>query len=363
MKIIIDARELRTSTGRYVERLLHYLQKVDFDNDYMVLLKPKDMLGWRPTNPHFQKIACSYKEFSFGEQLGFAWQLYKLKPDLVHFTMPQQPVLYFGRSVTTIHDLTTIRFRNPSKNYLVFNIKQRVYKKVIRMAARRSKLVIAISEFTKTDLVRFTKINPNKVVVTYESADAIDSKPELIPKLAGKHFIMYVGRPQPHKNLRRLIDAFIILQKNYPDLWLVLAGKKDGLYAQHERYARKHGIKNIFFAGFVSEGELRWLYENCLVYTFPSLSEGFGLPALEAMRAGAPVASSNASCLPEIYGKAAAYFDPLDVPAMAKTIDKLLDNPKRRQKLIAAGKKQVAKYSWLRMAEQTLEVYKKALLG
>ena len=113
-KIVIDARELRTSTGRYVERLINYLQDIDQTNDYVILLKPKDINTWRTKNEHFIAVECSHDEFSFAEQIAFKHQLEKLKPDLVHFGMVQQPVMYSGKVVTTIHDLTTVRFDNPA---------------------------------------------------------------------------------------------------------------------------------------------------------------------------------------------------------------------------------------------------------
>lgn len=172
---------------------------------------------------------------------------------------------------------------------------------------------------------------------------------------------MYVGRSLPHKNLERLMDAFKILREKHPDLKLVLVGKKDHLMERHLEYAAKHNIKGVEAAGYVSEGQLRWLYENTACYCFPSLSEGFGLPSLEAMMHGAPVASSNATCLPEVNGDAVHYFDPLSVNDMASKINDVLTDEKLRKQLIAKGYKQVKKYSWQRMAEQTLEVYKKAL--
>src|SRR5690606_8601175 len=119
------------------------------------------------------------------------------------------------------------------------------------------------------------------------------------PEFEGKQFIMYVGRPLPHKNLRRLIQAFALLKEKHPELHLVLAGIKDVLYKRHERYVKKHGIQDVVFTGFISDGQLRWLYENCAAYAFPSLSEGFGLPGIEAMNQGAPVAASNATAIPE----------------------------------------------------------------
>jgi len=356
-KIAVDARELRTSTGRYIERLLYYLQKIDTENDYIVLLKPPDVAGWQPSNPKFVAMACPHKEFTFDEQLGFKKQLDEIDADLVHFGMVQQPILYKGKVVTTIHDLTTVRFLNPDKNPFVLKIKQQVYKQVIKRAARKSLAIITPSEFVKNDLVNFTGVNPDKITITYESADPITERPEPVSGLVGKKFIMYIGRPTPHKNLERLIETFVLLQKDNPDLRLVLAGKKDANYQRIEQGVAQRGIENVIFTDFVSEGQLRWLYENCQAYVFPSLSEGFGLPGLEAMIHGAPVVSSNATCLPEVYGDAAHYFDPLDVQAMAKAINEVLTDSSLRETLIARGHQQVTKYSWQRMAEQTLSVY------
>ena len=361
MKIVIDARELRTSTGRYVERLLHYLQRIDSQNSYTVLLKPADLDGWQPAAANFAALACPYKEFSFGEQLGFKRQLNGLKADLVHFGMTQQPVGYKGASVTTVHDLTTVRFTNPDKNPLVFKFKQAVYKYVVRRVARKSVAVITPSKFVKKDLAGFAGISPDKISVTYEAADPINDTPEPVPELAGRQFLMYVGRPTPHKNLERLIEVFALLKRQHSGLVLVLAGKQDANYRRAEESVAKHGIQDVLFTGFISEGRLRWLYENCSAYVFPSLSEGFGLPGLEAMVHGAPVASSNATCLPEIYGDAAHYFDPLNTEDMARAIGEVLDNKELRERLAAAGQQQAAKYAWQRTAEQTLAVYQTVL--
>lgn len=364
MKIVIDARELRTTTGRYVERLLHYLQKLDNKNHYMVLLKPQDYEGWQPSSKRFQKTACRFKEFTFGEQLGFWLQLHKLGPDLVHFPMVQQPVLYRGKVVTTMNDLTTLRFRNPSKNRLVFTIKQWVYRWVNKVAARKSAALLTYTEFVKQDVAKFGHINSRKITVTYLAADTITEKPEPVEGIdESTKFIMYVGRPLPHKNLERLIEAFAQLKVSQPTLKLILVGKTDTLYKRIQRHARAAGIEDVVFSGFVSEGQLRWLYEHTQAYVFPSLSEGFGLPGLEAMLHGAPVASSNATCLPEVYGEAALYFDPLNVDDMVEKIQKLLEDEKLRSELVGKGRSQAAKYSWEKMAQQTLDVYGQVVEG
>lgn len=360
-RIVIDARESGTSTGRYVDKLTEYLHRLEFDYKIIVLTKPHRLDYIHKIAPRFKVIASPYKEFTFAEQIGLLRQLRKLKPDLVHFTMVQQPVLYFGKVVTTMHDLTTTRFHNPSKNWLVFSIKKWVYKWVNHIAARKSSTIITGTEFTKDDFAKFTRTNSRKITVIYEAADKIKDDPEPIGELIDKQFIMYVGRPLPHKNLPRLIDAFEQLRQQYPALRLVLAGKRDKLYKAIKKDVRQRGLQNIIFTAFVSEGQLRWLYEHTAAYVFPSLSEGFGLPGLEAMAHGAPVVSSNASCLPEVYSDAAEYFDPLSTQDMASAINKVLADEDVRKKLIANGKKQASKYSWQKTAEQTLEVYKEIL--
>ena len=358
MKIAIDARGLRTSSGRYVERLIHYLQQVDQHNHYLIMLSQKDFDTWQPTNPNFSKVICPHKEYSFDEQIGFKRQLDDLGLDLVHFAMVQQPAWYYASPViTTMQDLTTIRFRNPDKNPLIFWLKQQIYKWLNKQVARKSAHIITISEFVKKDIVNFTGVDPHKITVTLESADELPSGGEPVAALANRQFIMYVGRPTPHKNLRRLINAFQLLQATHPDLVLALAGKKDGNYARHERYIKERGITNVVFTGFVSDEQLRWMYEHTAVYCFPSLSEGFGLPGLEAMLHGAPVASSTATCLPETHGEAAHYFDPYNVKDMARAINDLLTDDRLRRQLIKKGKQHVKTFSWQRMAEQTLAVY------
>jgi len=361
MRIIIDARESGTSTGRYVDKLVEYLFKLKPEFEIVLLAKSHRVEYLRSVAPGFEIVESSYKEFSFGEQYGLVWQLYGLRADLVHFTMTQQPVLYFGKTITTIQDLTTARFRNPAKNWLIFSFKQLVYKWVIKRVAKKSAYVITPSEFVKHDVAQYAKIAPSKIFVTHEAADRISEPDEQPLNLDGKKFILYVGRPQPHKNLERLIEAFAIVKRTHPDLKLVLAGKKDVLFERIERKVQKQGISDIVFTDFISEGQLRWLYEHTEAYIFPSLSEGFGLPGLEAMVHGAPVVSSNATCLPEIYGQAALYFNAGDTADMAAKITQVLDDSKLRAKLVADGKVQAAKYSWQEMAKQTLAAYQKSL--
>ena len=362
MKIVIDARESGTSTGRYIDKLVEYLYALKPEHHIIVATKEHRVDFMKNIAPGFEVRVAPFKEFSFAEQLGFKRFLDRLQADLVHFGMVQQPLLYRGRAVTTMHDLTTARFKNPSKNPFVFGIKQRVYVFVNRYVPRKSRQIIVPSEYVKEDVLSFAGLkDANKITVTYEAADPITVPPEPVDGLGDSPFLLYVGRPTPHKNLERLIEAFQLLRQAHPDLKLVLGGKKDVLYERIEQLLKRQGVVNVMFTGFVSEGQLRWLYENCAAYVFPSLSEGFGLPGLEAMIHGAPVVSSNATCLPEIYGEAARYFDPNEPERIAAAIDDVLTDAALRNRLIVAGKERARLFSWRRMAEQTLEVYEKAL--
>lgn len=360
-KIVIDARESGTSTGRYIDKLIEHLYQLKPSEDIVIVTKPERLDYIHAIAPTFTTVETTFKEFTFDEQLAFMRQLKGLQPDLVHFGMVQQPILYDGKVVTTVHDLTTVRFRNPDKNPVVFKLKQEIYKTVIKRAAHKSVIVITPTEYVKKDLVAFSHIHPDKVVVTLEAADKITEPAVAVESIGSQRFLMYAGRPTPHKNLERLIQAFALLQKQQPDLQLVLVGKKDNNYERIEQSTKAQGIKNVLFTGYVSDGELRWLYEHCAAYVVPSLSEGFCLPGLEAMVHGAPVVSSNATCLPEVYGDGAQYFDPLDIQAMSQAIEMILADASLRQSLVKAGAKRVEQFSWRRMAEQTLEIYRQAL--
>jgi glycosyltransferase involved in cell wall biosynthesis len=361
MKIIIEARESGTTTGRYIDKLIEHLYKLKPRHEIIILTKAERTKFMSEIAPGFTIVQTPFKEFTFEEQIGLRRQIHDMHPDLVHFGIVQQPVFYKGTTVTTMHDLTTARFRNPDKNPLVYVLKQQVYKWVNKKVARKSAAIITPTQYVKDGIVDFAHISPEKVTVTYESADFITDKPVSVAPVEGKQFIMYVGRPTPHKNLERLIEAFAIMHKTRPELHLVLVGKTDTNYQRHEAYVKEKGIPNVIFTGFASDAQLRWLYEHCRAYVFPSLSEGFGLPPLEAMIHGAPVVASNATCIPEVLGDAAYYFDPLNIEEMAIKTGEVIDDPLIRDDLVQKGKKQVAKYSWARMAEQTLAIYEQAL--
>lgn len=362
MKIAIDARIIRSGTGRYIERLLNYLEKIDHENEYLILVRKADVGYYKPRNKNFKIVEADFKNYSFGEQLGFARLLNSLKPDLVHFCMPQQPLLYGGAAVTSILDLNLLRITsNDDMSRAELRIKKIIFAGLLKRVARRSRHIITISNYSKQDIINFTHVPPEKITVAYPAADKLAGGPEPISSLKNKKFILYVGRAEPYKNNRGLMKMHQQLLTDFPDLQLVIAGAKDVLRQADEKWASEQGFKNITFIGFIPDSQLAWLYSNCEAYVFPSFMEGFGLPGLEAMVYGAPVAAANISCIPEILGDAAIYFDPANIQNMAETVKKIITNQKLRSEIIAKGHAQVGKYSWQRMAEQVHDVYLTAL--
>jgi glycosyltransferase involved in cell wall biosynthesis len=361
--IVIDARIRRASTGRPIHWLVEELQAIDHTNHYTILVEPGD--GWHMHSPTFRTLPCPYPQFSLNplHQLGFAWQLYRLKPSLVHFTMTQQPLPYFGKIVTMTHDTTMYHFvRRGNTPRAVYTLKMGLYRFLVWWSHRKSNRIIVPARTVAQEFMERQPSTRKKLVVTYEAV-GVPAKvtPEPLQGLSGD-FILYVGTAFPHKNLSKLVQAFDILHTTRPHLKLVLVGKTEKHYKELQRQVASHpSAKNIMFTGFVSDGTLRWLMGHCQAYVFTSLSEGFGLPPLDAMAYGAPVVSSNASVMPEIYGNAAHYCNPHDPADIAAKVSEVLDNKELRTRLVATGKQQVKKYSWRKMAKETLDVYQDVL--
>ena len=175
-KIVIDGRRLRMSTGRYTRQLLTYLEKIDQENEYLVLINEDDKGAWKPSNKNFRIKVVPYQHYSLGEQIGMAWFLYRQKADLVHFTMPQQPILYFKKHITTIHDLTVIRYKNAKKSLFIYNFKQFVFKVLIQLESRLSKQILTVTEYSKRDIADYTRVSPNKITATHLASDPINDR-------------------------------------------------------------------------------------------------------------------------------------------------------------------------------------------
>lgn len=348
-----------------MDRLLEWLQKIDNEHHYTIILSPDD--DWRPANKNFVTVFTKTKPYSFNilDHITYAVFLHRLKPDLVHFTItPQEPVFYFGKRITTTHDLTMFSYAEAGKLHPILHwIRMLGYRFIFWYSHKVAKQIIVPTNYVRQDLSTKQPFTANKITTTTEAAEPPIKEKSTPLAGVGDNFIMHVGSPFPHKNLDRLIDAFEVLKQNHPTLQLVLAGKKEHFFKKlKENKINKCAYKDsIVLPGFVEDSELKWLYEKAKCYVLPSLSEGFGLPGLEAMAHGCALVSSNATCLPEVYGNGAHYFDPNNVNDMADKINDVLNNKKLRELLIKKGYDQLKKYSWQKMAKQTLDIYNKTL--
>ena len=362
-KIIIDARIRQSSTGRYIDRLIEHLYTIDSPYHYIILVAEEDPFISKKDN--FEVVTCPYKPYSFNplNQITFAWWLKKLNADLLHSTLsPLDPVFYLSNMVTTTHDLTLYKYNRTGQLPAVLNYtRNKGYQFFMWNTHKKAAYVITPTKFVKDAVASKFNYPKDRIIVTYESSEPPLVSKAIAPNPKPQKYILYVGNSFEHKNLERLAQAFQKVKQNVPELQLVLAGKRDYYSEQLEEWIANKQISDVLFPGRVSDEELKWLYQNAEAYVFASLSEGFGLPPLEAMAHDCPVVSSKATCLPEVYGDAAVYFDPENVEEMAEVILSVLKNKKLQKKLVDNGKKQLKKYSWKRMAQQTHDVYEKAL--
>lgn len=374
MRIGIDARfygPKGKGLGRYTEKLIKNLEKVDLKNQYVIFLRQENYDEYIPENNNFKKVVADLKWYSLDEQLKLPKLIKEQQIDLMHFPHFNVPILYRGDFVVTIHDLILLRFptkRATTLGPLLYKIKYLGYKLAINSAVKRAKKVITVSHFTKDDLVDYFKIKESKVKVTYEACDRVEFSQLKVPEpdflennKITKPYILYVGNAYPHKNLEGLIAAYKKFKKrNDFSHQLVLVGKEDYFYKRLKQDAYSSGLlhdSSVVFFGFASQSDLAYLYAKASLYVFPSFIEGFGLPGLEAMSFGLPVISSNTSSLPEILGRAAVYFDPKDRQDIVSKMEKVLKDEKLQRRMMMSGRSQIDKFSWTSCARETLRVY------
>ncbi|MFA6296658.1 MAG: glycosyltransferase family 1 protein [Patescibacteria group bacterium] len=372
MRIAIDARffgPFGKGLGRYTEKLIKYLEKVDQKNDYTIFLRKENFDYYIVENKNFKKELADFKWYTLNEQRNMPKVLKKGNFDLVHFPHFNVPLFYKGDFVVTIHDLILLDFptkRTTTLGPIKYALKNMAYKKVISSAVKKAKKVITVSEYTKKRLIEHFDLDDDKIVVTYEACEKIHPEKEVINKdflrmhKIEKNYLLYVGNAYPHKNLERLLKVFKNLRKDNFDYQLVLVGKNDYFYQRLQDLAKELGLldsNQVVFYGFAKDSDLATLYQNASLYVFPSFIEGFGLPPLEAMSYGLPVVTSKTSCLPEILGDAAQYFDPKIEKDIADVILNVINDNILKEEMKSKGLEQVKKYSWERCAKETLDVY------
>jgi len=375
-RIGIDARfygPLGKGLGRYTQEVVDNVTILDKKNEYVIFLSKENFTEFKETE-RVKKVLAPVRWYTLTEQILMPFYIWREKLDLIHFPHFNVPLFTPVKFVVTIHDLILTKFptiRATTLNPFFYKIKNVAYKIVIRSAIKRAKMIIAVSQFTKEDIITQFKVSSQKIKVTHEGVARLqpmgkeknisNDKKVLLGYNINKPFLLYVGNAYPHKNLEGLIKGFSSLREKDRDLLLVLVGKQDYFYSRVEEFTKKYWPKEspVIFPGFVPDEELAILFKNAIAYIFPSFYEGFGLPPLEAMANGCPVVSSNKSSLPEILGEAAIYFNPEDEKDMMGQIKKVIENKNLRQELIKRGNEQVKKYSWEKCAKETLEVYKK----
>jgi glycosyltransferase involved in cell wall biosynthesis len=295
------------------------------------------------------------------EQTLLPWAVHRTRVDLLHNLFTTVPAAPGVPQVTTILDLIYKRF--PDAHSGVRSLGMRM---LVPLSARRSKRIIAISEATRSDVVSFLGVDPGRVDVTYLASAASEAvEPESESTLRERHslgespIVLSLSAHRPHKNLERLIDAVAVLERPFV---LVIPGYETQWEGELAAHVRRRGVQErVRLIGWLDDAELEGLYASATCMVFPSLAEGFGLPVLEAMERGLPVASSNATSLPEVAGEAALYFDPLDVPAMTGAVERLLADAKECERLAEAGREQAAHFTWERTADGTRRSYERAL--
>lgn len=367
-RIGIDARMYSnnfTGIGRYTYELIAEVIQRDKHNTYVIFLNEPEFSSFSLKAPNIETVCVNAKHYSLREQLIFPIKLYKAKLDLTHFTHFNSPLLYFGKQIVTIHDLTLSYFQGKKMTSLLHRL---AYHLSVWSVTKKAKKIIAVSKNTKTDIEKLLHIPSKKIQVVYEGASSSFVKVNdeaLLQKVRNtynltKPYFLYAGVWRSHKNVLGLVKAFHILRNEYNlDMDLVITGRKDPVYHEVPDLVESLGLtNNVHFVGLVPQEDLNLLFNAANTYVFPSFYEGFGLPALEAFSVDLPVASSNTSCLPEICGDGnAIFFDPYSPEDMAEKLYEVATNDDLRKKLVIGGRKRLKDFSWSKMGEETLDVY------
>jgi glycosyltransferase involved in cell wall biosynthesis len=251
------------------------------------------------------------------------------------------------------------------------SLKQKVYAKLIyQKAVSSSDLIFTVSKFSKEEILKHTKCNPDKIKVVYNGVDfsRFNNRysSEISRTVLDKYkinfpYILFVGNVKPHKNLQSALKGFREFIENsskFSKVKFVIVGKREGfitgdlevIYLLNQSFYSSR----VQFTGWVRDEDLPDLYQNAQAFIFPSVYEGFGFPPLEAMAAGCPVISSDFACMPEIYGSAAHYFDPTDPKDIGKKIFEVLCNAELKNRLIEKGLARAQEYTWEKAISEKL---------
>ena len=361
MRIGIDGRLWsQTGAGRYIRNLVRELAKIDKKNEYILFVKPEDVknVKFEIRNSKFEIVKTNIRWHSLQEQFELPKVLNKYNLSLVHFPYFSVPIFYNRPFVVTIHDLIINHFptgRASTLPYPLYFLKRFGYQKVLNNAVSRASKIIVPLPFVKEDLIKTLKVSEEKIIVTQEGFDLSIEKGKVgdrVLQVSQTPYFLYIGNAYPHKNLEILIQGFEKLNSN--NIKLLLVGKDDFFYKRLE----KKKNENVIFLHNVTDSELFYLYSHAVAAVSASLMEGFGLLPLEALGAGTIPVVSDIPAFREVCANVALYFnskDPSDIAAKLAQASKLID--KEREEILTRGKELLKKFSWEKMAEDTLEIY------
>ena len=373
MRIGIDCRFWsQTGVGRYTRNLVENLAKIDRANDYVLFVRSEDLSNVKSVvSTQMSVVKADVPWHGIAEQLRFPKILNSENLDLVHFPYFSVPYFYKKPFVITVHDLIINRFntgRASTLPYPLYFAKRVGYKAVLASALTRAKKIIVPSNSVRDDVLStYTKLPAEKVCVTYEGGFKSGLKPKARSKvLVDGRYLIRVGNFYPHKNVERLLFAFRdFVYDSYEnrDMKLVLVGKKDFFYNKIAKLIANLNIgEHVVFFENIKDEALLSLYQNAVAVIIPSFMEGFSLTAVEGMSCGVPVIASDIATHREICGTAAIYCNPGDPSDIKHKINFVCSfTPSTREEIIEQGKKQSEKYSWEKMAKETLSIYKEAV--
>lgn len=366
LRIAIDASRATsarpTGTENYARRLIQALIRANESRQapdrYTLYFRDDPAPALFPESAHAENIVL--RSPRLWTHLRWARALWQAKPDITFVPAHTLPFVFPGAGIVTVHDLGYKRF--PAAH----PFRQRAYLDITtRFSQARAALVLADSQATAADLGRFYNTLAEKIRVVYPGINASDElpSPAAVDSVRAKlrlpeRYFLFVGTLQPRKNIRRLAQAFSHWQRAHNDdeTGLVLAGARGWLFED----AWLDGAANVQVTGYVDEADKGGLLAGCIALVFPSLYEGFGFPAAEAMRYGAPVIASNTSSLPEVVGDAGLLVDPEDVSAIAAAMSRCSDDLALRRQMIERGFRRASRFDWHSAAAQVIDAFHEA---
>lgn len=362
-KIGIDARlYFQTGVGVYIRNLLFYLQDlIPFDWQVFIYLMKKDSKKINFKNKNFVKREANFRWHSFSEQIGYVHLLYKDRLDLMHFTYFSYPILYKKKFVATVHDLTPLIFKTgkaSTKNSVFYQIKYWLFQIVLSSQIKNASSIITPSQAVKHQIINhYGKRHQSKIFPIYEgiNQELVKVKENLnLEKKFKKDFFIYVGNFYPHKNLENLIKAFSKIEGNYQ---LVLIGPDDFFSSRLTCYINTISQnKRIIFYHNAKKEDLVFFYKNAKALIHPSLSEGFGLPLIEAVYFKTPIIASNIEVFKEILGDQYLFFDPNNLNDIVDKINMFL-----KKKVQFDYKNISGRYSFQEMTKRIIQIYNLSL--